>query len=63
MTATSDDADAAGNRAGIDPHKRTRSVTVLDARGGVLGTRTRKVSGEGHRSMDARAHGFGPVMT
>jgi len=63
MTGTLDDADAAGNRAGIDPHKRTLSVTVLDQRGGLLGTRTFKVSGDGHRAMDAWAHSFGPVAT
>lgn len=42
-----------GNVAGIDPHKRTLTVTVLDERGGRLGTRTFKVSGHGHRAMTA----------
>ena len=47
--------------AGIDPHKRTLTVTVLDGRGGVLGTRTFKVSGDGHRSMTAWAALLGDV--
>ena len=63
VTRTLDGADAGGNRAGIDPHKKTLSVTVLDERGGVLGTRTFKVSGDGHRAMDAWAHSLGPVLT
>jgi len=49
--------------AGIDPHKRTLTVTVLDERGGALGTRTFKVSGDGHRAMCAWAADLGPVRT
>jgi hypothetical protein len=37
----------AGNVAGADPLRRTVSVTVLDARGGRLGTKHCKVSGVG----------------
>ena len=40
------------NIFGADPHKHTLTATVLDCRGGVLGTRSFKVSGEGHRAME-----------
>jgi transposase len=50
-----------GNIVGIDPHKRTLSATVLDDRGGLLGTEHFKVSGEGHRALDAWATSFGEV--
>jgi len=54
MTVTSlDERDEAGNTAGVDPHKRTLTVTVVDERAGTLGTRSFKVSGEGHRAMEA----------
>ena len=46
---------------GADPHKRTLTATVLDCRGGALGARSFKVSGEGHRAMEAWALSFGPV--
>ena len=49
------------NIFGADPHKHTLTATVLDCRGGVLGTRSFKVSGEGHRAMEAWALSFGPV--
>ncbi len=29
--------DHAGNVVGVDPHKRTLTATVADARGGILG--------------------------
>jgi hypothetical protein len=51
MTAMADD----GNVFGADPHKRTVTATVLDERGGVLGTATFRVSGDGHRAMEAWA--------
>jgi hypothetical protein len=41
-----------GNVFGADPHKRTLTATVVDARGGVLGTATFNVSGDGHRAME-----------
>ena len=49
------------NIFGADPHKRTLTATVLDCRGGVLGTRTFRISGDGHREMQAWATGFGLV--
>jgi hypothetical protein len=49
------------NVFGADPHKRTVTATVLDERGGVLGTETFRVSGDGHRAMEAWALGFGPI--
>jgi transposase len=52
---------ASGNIFGADPHKRTLTATVLDERGGVLGTAVFKVSGVGHRAMEAWALSFGPV--
>ncbi len=42
----------AGNVFGADPHKRTLTASVLDERGGVLGTATFRVSGDGHRAME-----------
>ncbi|HYA45861.1 MAG TPA: transposase [Acidimicrobiales bacterium] len=42
-----------GNVVGIDPHKRTLTATVLDRRGGLIGTRSFRVSGEGHRELEA----------
>ena len=51
----------AGNMFGADPHKKTLTACVLDARGGVLGTRSFRVSGDGHREMEAWALGFGAV--
>ena len=51
----------AGNMFGADPHKKTLTACVLDARGGVLGTRSFRVSGEGHREMEAWALAFGAV--
>jgi transposase len=50
-----------GNVFGADPHKRTLTATVLDCRGGVLGTRVFHVSGHGHREMEAWATSFGPI--
>lgn len=50
-----------GNVFGADPHKHTVTASVLDPRGGVLGTRTFNVSGEGHRAMRAWALQFGPI--
>ena len=50
-----------GNVFGADPHKRTVTATVLDERGGVLGTETFRVSGDGHRAMEAWALSFGLI--
>jgi transposase len=49
------------NTFGADPHKRTVTACVLDERGGTLGTATFRVSGDGHRAMEAWALGFGPI--
>lgn len=54
-------AIGAGHAVGIDPHKRTLTASVVDGRGGDLGTRSFKVSGVGHREMEAWATSFGPV--
>ena len=51
----------AGNVFGADPHKHTVTATVLDERGGVLGTASFRVSGDGHRAMEVWALKFGPI--
>jgi hypothetical protein len=53
--------DHAGNVVGIDPHKRTLTAVVVDARGGVLAGEHFRVSGEGHRALVAWARSFGPI--
>jgi len=53
--------DCAGNVVGIDPHKLTVTATIADPRGGVLASEHFRVSGDGHRSHEAWALGFGPV--
>jgi transposase len=53
--------DHAGNVVGVDPHKRTLSATVADARGGVLASGHFRVSGEGHRELEAWARQFGQI--
>jgi transposase len=53
--------DHAGNVVGIDPHKRTLTATVADTRGGVLASEHFRVSGEGHRELEAWARQFGPI--
>jgi hypothetical protein len=53
--------DRAGNVVGIDPHKRTLSAAVVDARGGLLAGEHFRVSGEGHRALVAWACSFGPI--
>jgi transposase len=49
------------NDIGVDPHKRTLTATVLDRRGGVVATASFKVSGVGHRALEAWALELGPV--
>ena len=51
--------DHAGNVVGIDPHKCTLTATVADARGGILSSAHFRVSGEGHRELEAWARQFG----
>ena len=53
--------DHAGNVVGVDPHKRTLTATVVDARGGILASAHFRVSGEGHRELEAWARQFGPI--
>jgi transposase len=53
--------DHAGNVVGIDPHKRTLTATVVDPRGGVLASEHFRVSGDGHRALEAWARQFGQV--
>ena len=55
--------DAAGNTVGIDPHKKTLSACIIDERGGVLDVAHFKVSGDGHRALEAWARRHGPVAT
>src|SRR5256885_8151104 len=50
--------DHAGNVVGIDPHKRTLTATVVDLRGGVLASEHFRVSGDGHRALEAWARRF-----
>jgi hypothetical protein len=56
-----DHADHAGNVAGIDPHKRTLTAAVIDARGGIVASEHLRVSGDGHRALEAWAQQFGPT--
>jgi len=53
--------DHAGNVVGVDPHKRTLTATVIDPRGGILAAEHFRVSGEGHRALEAWALQFGAV--
>ena len=53
--------DHAGNVVGIDPHKRTLTATVVDPRGGVLASEHFRVSGDGHRALEAWARQFGQI--
>ena len=53
--------DHAGNVVGIDPLKRTLTATVADARGGILASAHFRVSGEGHRELEAWARQFGQI--
>ena len=53
--------DLAGNVVGIDPHKQTLTATVADPRGGVVASEHFRVSGGGHRALEAWARQFGPI--
>jgi transposase len=55
------DVDGAGNVVGIDPHKRTLTAAVADRRGGIVASEHFRVSGDGHRALEAWALQFGPV--
>jgi transposase len=54
--------DRAGNVVGVDPHKRTLTATVLDPRGGIVSSEHFRVSGDGHRALEAWARQFGPIV-
>jgi hypothetical protein len=54
--------DHAGNVVGVDPHKRTLTATVVDPRGGILASEHFRVSGDGHRALEAWARQFGPIV-
>jgi transposase len=51
----------AGNVVGVDPHKRTLSATVVDPRGGIVAGEHFRVSGDGHRALEAWARQFGAI--
>ena len=53
--------DHAGNVVGIDPHKRTLTATVVDPRGGILGSEHFRVSGDGHRALEVWARQYGQI--
>lgn len=52
---------AVGNDVGVDPYKKTLTASVLDCRGGVVATASFRVSGDGHRALEAWVAGLGPV--
>lgn len=54
--------DRAGNVVGVDPHKRTLTATVVDPRGGIVASEHFRVSGDGHRSLEAWARQFGAIV-
>jgi hypothetical protein len=54
--------DRAGNVVGVDPHKRTLTATVVDLCGGIVSSEHFRVSGDGHRALEAWAEQFGPVV-
>jgi len=53
--------DHAGNVVGIDPHKQTLTATVVDPCGGIVASEHFKVSGDGHRALEAWAKQFGAI--
>jgi transposase len=54
--------DRAGNVVGVDPHKRTLTASVVDPRGGIVASEHFRVSGDGHRALEAWARQFGPIV-
>jgi transposase len=52
-----------GARVGIDPHKHTLSAAVVDGRGVIVAVEHFKVSGDGHRQLEAWAGQYGPIAT
>jgi hypothetical protein len=53
--------DYAGDVVGIDPHKRMLTASVVDPRGGILASGHFRVSGQGHRELEAWARQFGQI--
>ena len=53
--------DSAGNVVGVDPHKQTLTATIADPRGAIVPSEHFRVSGDGHRALEAWALAFGPV--
>jgi hypothetical protein len=53
--------DHAGNVVGVDPHKLTLTVTVVDPRGGIVASECFRVSGGGHRALEVWARQFGQI--
>lgn len=51
-------ADRAGNVVGIDPHKHTLTAIVVDGHGGIVAGEHFRVSGDGHRALEAWALSF-----
>ena len=54
--------DRAGNIVGIDPHKRTLTATIVDPSGGLVASEHFRVSGDGHRALEAWAMQFGAIV-
>jgi transposase len=54
-------ADPIGSTVGIDPHKKTLTAAVVDYRGGLVAVEHFRVSGDGHRALEAWALSFGRV--
>src|ERR1700751_4100018 len=54
--------DRAGNVVGVDPHKRTLTATIVDPRAGIVASEHFRVSGDGHRALEAWARQFGPIV-
>jgi transposase len=50
------------NTVGIDPHKHTLTAVIVDARGGLVAGEHFKVSGDGHRALEAWALSFGSIV-
>ena len=53
--------DHAGKVVGIDPPKLTLTATVVDPGGGIMASEHFKVSGGGHRALEAWARRFGQI--
>jgi len=54
--------DRAGNVIGVDPHKRTLTATIVDPRAGIVASEHFRVSGDGHRALEAWSRQFGPIV-